>query len=370
MMNKQLLFPGVLLAVLAFAFVMPPLVSAQEDDEAATLEAVMASLRRIEERQQALWHRLDEIEKVIDDVLWHERLGGEIVIEKVRHTGPPPRNIPNPTAPGAGNPIKFYSYVFYASDLDRSRRYPLLLLPHGGVHANFTTYYAYIVRELVQQGYVIIATEYRGSTGYGGGFYRQIDYGGLEVDDVYAGRAYMVENYDFVDPERIAILGWSHGGLITLMNIFEHPDDFVCAFAGVPVSDLIARMGYMTDSYRALYSADHHIGQTANENIAEYRRRSPAWNAHRLQTPLLIHTNTNDEDVNVLEVEHLIHALQAAGKEFEYEIFEELPGGHSFDRLDTRLAREIRLRIYTFLARYLNPPNPIRSLGDFPVGSY
>ena len=88
------------------------------------------------------------------------------------------------------------------------------------------------------------------------------------------------------------------------------------------------------------------------------------------KTPLLIHTNTNDEDVNVLEVEHLIKALKAEGKEFEYEIFQDAPGGHSFDRLDSKQAREIRLKIYTFLARYLNPPNPIRSLADFPIGAY
>jgi dipeptidyl aminopeptidase/acylaminoacyl peptidase len=117
-------------------------------------------------------------------------------------------------------------------------------------------------------------------------------------------------------------------------------------------------MGYKTQRYRDLYSADYHIGKTAYEDVNEYRRRSPAWNAEKLQTPLRIHTNTIDEDVNVLEVEHLIKALKASGKEFEYEIFEAIPGGHSFDRLDTAFAREARKKIYGFLARHLHPPNP------------
>ena len=344
---------------------------AQEEDEPATLDRVMSKLERIESMMENLYHSIDVLEKQIDDVSWFVRLPADIVIEKVRHTGPPAHKEPNPSAQGAGNPLKFYSYIFYPRNIDRNGKYPLLVFPHGGVHANFDTYYIYLVSELVQQGYVIIATDYRGSTGYGGGWYREIDYGGLETEDVYTGRNYMVENYKFVDAKRVGILGWSHGGLISLFNIFDHPNDYQCAFAGVPVSDLIARMGYKTQGYRDLYSANYHIGKTAYEDVNEYRKRSPAWNAHRMgKTPLLIHTNTNDEDVNVLEVEHLIKALKAEGKEFEYEIFKDAPGGHSFDRLDSKQAREIRLKIYTFLARYLNPPNPIRSLADFPIGAY
>ena len=108
-----------------------------------------------------------------------------------------------------------------------------------------------------------------------------------------------------------------------------------------------------------MYSAPYHIGKTAEENVNEYRRRSPAWNVDKLQTPLLIHTTTNDEDVNVLEVEQLIAALKAAGKQFEYKIYTNAPGGHAFNRIDTRLAQESRAEIYRFLARYLNPPEPV-----------
>jgi dipeptidyl aminopeptidase/acylaminoacyl peptidase len=220
------------------------------------------------------------------------------------------------------------------------------------------------------QRYIVIAAEYRGSTGYGKSFYEKIDYGGREIEDVDAGRNFMIENYDFVDAGRVGIIGWSHGGLIALMNIFSHPDEYKVAFAGVPVSDLVARMGYYDEEYRNLYSADYHIGKTASENVAEYRRRSPVWNVEKLETPLLIHTNTNDEDVNVLEVEQLIRALKAEGKKFEYEIFKDLPGGHSFDRLDTKKAREIRLKIYKFLGQYLKPERKLGSLDELNKAAY
>ncbi len=328
-------------------------------------------MEKLKKYNTHLEHRLDRLAKAIDDVRWEQRVGGVAFIDKVYIYGPPKRKEKNPTAQGAGNPVKFWTYVFIPKNIDYNKKYPLLVFPHGGVHGDFTTYYTHIVKELMAQGYIVVAPEYRGSTGYGKAHYEKIDYGGLEVEDVYAAKNHMLENYDIVDKNRVGIIGWSHGGLIALFNIFNHPDDYQCAFAGVPVSDLVARMGYKTQGYRDLYSADYHIGKTAYEDVNEYRRRSPAWNAEKLQnTPLLIHTNTIDADVNVLEVEHLIKSLKAAGKKFEYEIFQKIPGGHSFDRMDTKIAREIRLKIYKFLAKYLNPPKVLKTLQDIDKAAY
>ncbi|HRW64119.1 MAG TPA: prolyl oligopeptidase family serine peptidase, partial [Bacteroidales bacterium] len=278
-------------------------------------------IEKLNKQMELLNHRLDKLEKLSDDILWYNKVGDIAYVDKVYIYGPPKWKEENPTAMGAGNPVKFWSYIFIPKDIDPSKKYPLIVLPHGGVHADFTTYYTHIVRELMAQQYIVIAAEYRGSTGYGKDHYEKIDYGGLEIEDVDASRQFMVDNYDIVDKDRVGIIGWSHGGLITLMNLFDHPENYKAGFAGVPVSDLIARMGYYTDSYRDLYSADYHIGKTANEDVQEYRKRSPAWNTHKFKnTPLLIHTNTNDDDVNVLEVEHLIKSLKADGKKFEYEI--------------------------------------------------
>ena len=317
---------------------------------------------QLERQNERLQHQIDVLSRQIDDIMFFQRLGDVADIDIVRLTGPALRHEPNPTAQGAGNPFRFYAYVFIPKNLDRTRKQPLIVFPHGGVHANFTTGSTNVLREMLEQGYTVVAPEYRGSTGYGAGTYRAIDYGGLEIEDTYASRDFMLENYDFLDPNRVGIVGWSHGGLHALMNIFEHPDAYAAAYAGVPVSDLIARMGYKDQEYRDLYSAPYHIGKTADEDVQEYRRRSPSWQADKYQgTPLLIHTNTNDEDVNVLEVERLIQALKAAGKTgFEYKIYQDAPGGHSFNRLDTKLARESRREIWRFLAPYLKPERPIR----------
>lgn len=338
---------------------------------AQSIEELQEQIEQLNSQISDMEHTFDVLTKKIDDVLWMQKLEDVAWVDKVYINGPPLWKEENPTAQGAGNPVKFWTYTIIPKNVDPSQKYPLIVLPHGGVHSDFSTYYTHIVRELAAQGYIIVAAEYRGSTGYGKYHYEKIDYGGREVQDVKASRDYMIENFDMVDKDRVGIIGWSHGGLIALMNIFDHPEDYQVAFAGVPVSDLIARMGYQTQEYRDLYSADYHIGQTAYENVDEYRRRSPAWNAHKMKdTPLLIHTNTTDADVNVLEVEHLIKALKAENKKFDYEIYQAVPGGHSFDRMDTKIANEIRVKIYKFLANELDPPTPIKDVGTLRKAAY
>src|SRR5258705_10588353 len=108
-------------------------------------------------------------------------------------------------------------------------------------------------------------------------------------------------------------------------------------------------MGFVPAGYQALYSAPFHIGKTVRDDILEYRKRSPVYHAKELQTPLLIHTNTNDEDVNGLEVEHLIDALKAADKKFEYKIYQNDPGGYYLNRIDTKAAKESRKETWRFL---------------------
>ena len=314
-------------------------------------------LDAVEKKVDAVQEALEQLAKATDDVLWFERLGDVAEVTKLRLTGPPnPRGEASYGIANERSPLVTFAYLFVPRALDRKAKHPLLVLPHGGVHGNFDTgAFTTVTRELVADGYVVLAPEFRGSTGYGPEFREAIDYGGLEVDDCVAARDWAVDNLAYVDGRRAGILGWSHGGLIALMAVFDHPEKFAVAYAGFPVSDLLARMGYTDDEYRTIFSAKTHIGKTAHQDVDAYRRRSPAWNAQKLKTPLLVHTATNDRDVSVVEVEHLIHALKAEKKDFRSKIYQDPPGGHCFNLLDTRLARESRREIREFLAGYLKP---------------
>ena len=124
---------------------------------------------------------LDHAVKVSDDVLWRLELDEIAEVRTFRYCG---------LSRGAvsGNPMILYAYSFIPKNMDRKHKAPMIVLIHGGVHSNHMTggpaNAATIVRELIQQGYVVVAPEYRGSTGYGSAYAKATDYGGKENDDV------------------------------------------------------------------------------------------------------------------------------------------------------------------------------------------
>lgn len=341
--------PATLLTALALlGLALLPAGARAQDDGAA------ARLRALEEKLEDLEFQLDQVRKSNDDVLFWLRLGDVAEVDKVSIVGPPnPRAKERYGIANSRHPLRFAQYVFVPKGLDRSRKHPVVVLPHGGVHGDFGTYHVHIVKEMLAKGWVVLAPEYRGSTGYGKGFHDAIDYGGLEVDDVTAGLDWAVSELPFVDGGRAAIAGWSHGGLIALLAVIQHPEKWKACYAGVPVTDLVTRLGYHEQSYEDLFAAKHHVGKKVVEDVDAYRRRSPVFWASKLKTPLLLHATTNDRDVNVIEAENMIAALKAAGKSFESKIYEDAPGGHSFNRIDTRAAKESRKEIWAFLEKHL-----------------
>jgi dipeptidyl aminopeptidase/acylaminoacyl peptidase len=299
-----------------------------------------------------------KLSRQINELAWFQRLSDVAIVDKVQFTGPPPKGTNNLPSPPGSNDVIVSALTFLPKQIGHARKLPLIVFAHGEIHGNVATdEEAHVVRELVAQGYAVIAPDYRGSSGYGADYWQQIDYGGLEIEDIQAARNWMLEQHGNLDARRVGMIGWSHGGLIALLTVLRHPHDYQACYAGVPVSDLEERIKIRGKDYEKLFSAPYHLGKTVEEDPQEYRRRSPARNISKLQTPLLIHTTTNDEDVKFVEVMKLIEALKAEGKDFQYHIYTNAPGGHHFNRLDTRIAQDSRLEIWHFLARYLKPPH-------------
>jgi dipeptidyl aminopeptidase/acylaminoacyl peptidase len=202
------------------------------------------------------------------------------------------------------------AYLFQPLKKRGTHGHAAMIWVHGGVHGNWgPTMWPFVV-EAVQRGYVILAPQYRGSTGYGEAFYNAIDYGGKELDDVASAADYL-KTLPYVDPDRLGIMGWSHGGFISAHLLFRDVHPFKGGAAIVPVTNLVFRLSYKGPRYQRDFATGEEIRGLPFEKPEEYIKRSPLYHVENLKVPILVHVATNDQDVNYVEDQQLVWKLRA-----------------------------------------------------------
>lgn len=261
------------------------------------------------------------------------------------------------------------AYVFQPLKKRGAAGHPALVLVHGGVHSNWAITYWPFVREAVERGYVVVAPEYRGSTGYGEKHYMEIDYGGYEIEDVMTAVDYL-KTLPHVDANRLGIMGWSHGGYIALFSVFRDTTPFTAAVAMVPVTNLIHRLSFSGPGYQRNFATQKRIGGLPFEKREEYIKRSPLFHVDKLKTPVLVHVATNDTDVYYYEDQQIVDALRSRKPTLaETKVYVDPPvgrssGGHTFNRRvnPETLEREDSPeqidswnRVWTFFENHLKP---------------
>ena len=261
------------------------------------------------------------------------------------------------------------AYLFQPLQKRGARGHAAMVWVHGGVHGNWGLTMFPFVREAVERGYVVIAPEYRGSTGYGEAHHQAIDYGGYEIDDVLSAVEYL-KTLPHVDPERLGIMGWSHGGYISLFTVFRDRPIFKAAAAMVPVTNLVFRLSYKGPAYQWEFATQRRIGGLPFEKRDVYIERSPLYHVDKLQVPLLVHVATNDTDVDFVENQQIVDALRSRKPHLaETKVYVDPPpgaasGGHTFNRrvdpntlqrLDTPEQVDSWNRTWTFFEWHLRP---------------
>jgi dienelactone hydrolase len=297
-----------------------------------------------------------------EDEVWRAASAGKMKMEKTKYKS---------RVGGFEVPV----FVFSPLEVRGPKGHPALVWVHPDIRGHVYPYYIPYVLEAVSRGYVVVAPEYRGSVGYGQEHYDAIDYGGAEVDDVLTSVDFIKSTMPHVDPARVGIIGWSHGGMITLLSITRDKEvaTFKAAVAMVPVTNLFQRLAWagVEQQHSRIDPANRYGGLPGDRNPAinqTYKARSPIYQIDKLQIPLLVHITRNDDDVHIEECMQLVDALRARKPDLsETKIYDAPMGGHLFDRqydrsdtatyrpLWTREQRDSWNRVWTFLDWNLDP---------------
>jgi dipeptidyl aminopeptidase/acylaminoacyl peptidase len=199
----------------------------------------------------------------------------------------------------------------YPPDFQKDKKYPLVLIIHGGPQASSTTQFGFLTQLMASHGYVVFEPNYRGSDNLGNAYQRAIwnDAGDGPGRDVMAGID-AVKKLGFVDEAKIGVTGWSYGGYMTSWLI-GHYQIWKAAMAGAPVTDTYDEYnlsdGNVSDRYS--FKGSPYVG----ENLKDYRAQSPITYASRMKTPTLIMHDTGDARVTVTQGYSLYHALKDNG---------------------------------------------------------
>lgn len=210
--------------------------------------------------------------------------------------------------------VKVHGLLVKPPFFDESEKYPMIMLVHGGPQGSFGDefHYRWNIQMFASPGYVVAMVNFTGSTGYGQDFTNAIsgDWGGRPYVDIMKGTDYVLENYSFIDGERVGAAGASYGGY--MINWIEgHTDRFDCLVSHDGVYNLESMYG----STEELWFPEWEYEGTPWTNPEMYERFSPSNFVENFSTPCLIVHGENDFRVPYTQGLEFFTALQRKGVE-------------------------------------------------------
>ena len=204
--------------------------------------------------------------------------------------------------------FRVQGWIVKPPDFDPSRKYPLMLIIHGGPHAMYNGGFNFAFQEHAANDYVVLYTNPRGSTGYGTGFANAInhDYPGADFPDLMNGVDEMLER-GYVDEDNLFVFGCSGGGILT-SYIVGNTDRFRAASANCPIVNWISAMG-TSDAISYMRTFEKPFW----EDPAEWIDRSSIFYAGNVTTPTMFLTGEMDIRTPMPQTEEMYQALQYLG---------------------------------------------------------
>ena len=217
-----------------------------------------------------------------------------------------------PSADGTEIEGLFYLPPGFQHDL----RYPTLLRIHGGPVSQYSHSFNFEAHLLAANGYVVVTTNPRGSSGYGQEFSRAIwaDWGNKDYDDVMAGVDHAIER-GWADPDRLGVGGWSYGGILT-DHVITKTNRFKAAITGA--SEFLYVSNYGHDHYQLQWEKELGLPW---ENREAWERISPFNKVENITTPTLVMGGELDWNVPINNGEQLYQALRRLGRETQLVVY-------------------------------------------------
>lgn len=241
--------------------------------------------------------------------------------------------------------------LYKPKQANNNNKVPALVWVHGGPGGQSRTGYSAMQQHLVNHGYAIFAVNNRGSSGYGKTFFHLDDkkHGTDDLQDIVYGKKHL-QSLDWVDGDKIGIMGGSYGGFMTAAALAFEPEEFKVGINIFGVTNWVRTLNSIPPWWESFKKALYdEMGDPATDG-ERHRAISPLFHAKNITKPLMVIQGANDPRVLQVESDELVAAVKANGVPVEYVLFDD--EGHGFTKKENRI--EASNAYLKFLNTYLN----------------
>jgi dipeptidyl aminopeptidase/acylaminoacyl peptidase len=241
------------------------------------------------------------------------------------------------------------AWVYVTRNMQRNGQNAAIVYIHGGPKSQSVDSFNRFVQHIVNQGYMVIAPNYRGSTGYGKAFEdaNLFDMGGGDLQDVLAAADFLKQT-GYPDPKKIIAMGGSYGGYMTMMAVTKAPDVWA---AGVPIVPFVNWFTEIENEDPVLQQSDLATMGDPKKNPDFFRERSPFFFVDQIKAPLLLLAGGHDPRCPKEETIQVVDAIKKHGGVADYKIYEN--EGHGFAKVENQI--DAYRRVTDFLKAHVPP---------------
>jgi dipeptidyl aminopeptidase/acylaminoacyl peptidase len=241
------------------------------------------------------------------------------------------------------------AFLYVPFNMARNGQNAAIVYIHGGPTSQTMNSFNRFIQYAANQGYMVLAPNYRGSTGYGKEFQQAnlFDMGGGDLQDVLAGVDW-IKQTGHLDPKKIAVMGGSYGGYLSMMAVTKAPDVWA---AGVPIVPFVNWFTEIENEDPVLQQSDLATMGDVVKNKALYEDRSPINFIDQIKAPLLLLAGEHDPRCPKSETQQVVDAIKKQGGTVDYKIYEN--EGHGFARVENQI--DAYKRVADFLLAHVVP---------------